>query len=157
MAWQQTCDELIEQVKAKGPRSLSGRGNAWLDEIVDIDGAAEFTGLSTAAVRHYHSTARRLRANEGKCLRCRELTDDCQCPEGPRLRDQSGNQAKRPVWLWPEPDMILAGHAGWKLRTIVLSRASMPGRGAGGGRPWPKPEPAKPPTRRSRSKSSAAS
>jgi hypothetical protein len=111
-----TCAELVALVNANGAEALDGM--EWLDEIVDIDGAAEFTRLKTMAVRSYHGQARRKRT-ELAALPARE------------------RKKAEPSWMWPEPDLMLAGHAGWKLRTLVLSRAAMPGRGAGGGRPWP--------------------
>jgi len=80
----------------------------WLDEIVDAAGAAEFTGLNVVAVRAYHGQGMRKRAAGGT------------------------------GWAWPEPDITLGGRPGWKLRALVLGRAAMPGRGAGGGRPWHK-------------------
>lgn len=119
-----SCDELVALVKAKGPAVL--RGLAYLDEIVDIDGAAEFTGLKPSAIRSYHGQARRKRE---------ELAG---LPARERRRET-------PQWMWPEPDLTLAGHPGWKLSTLVVSRASMPGRGAGGGRPWPSKSSSSPP------------
>jgi hypothetical protein len=114
---QRTCAELVALVKDKGQAALDGL--EYLDQIVDIDGAAKFTGLTQNTVRAKWGQAKRKRA---------ELAE---IPARQRA-------AATPKWLWPEPDLTLAGHPGGKLRTLVLSRASMPGRGAGGGRPWPK-------------------
>ncbi len=55
-----SCDELVALVKAKGPAVLDGL--AYLDEIVDIDGAADYTGLKASAIRSYHGQAKRKRA-----------------------------------------------------------------------------------------------
>src|SRR5215469_6559652 len=117
MVKRRTCAELVELVKAKGPEALDGLD--YLDEIVDIDHAAEFTGLKATAIRSYHGQALRKRAARAE-LPARE------------------RKKAAPQWMWPEPDMVLARRPGWKLRTLVLSRAAMPGRGAGGGRPWHK-------------------
>lgn len=98
-----TCDQLVALVRANGEQALDGMD--WLDELTDVQGVADFTGLSVLTIRSYH----------GKSTQ--------------QYRPGS------PRWSWPKPDMTLSGRPGWKLRTVVLARASMPGRGAGGGRP----------------------
>jgi len=102
-----SCDELVALVREKGPKALNRL--KWLDELVDVEGAAAFTGLKPLAVRSYHSQAQ-VRRGKGQTSR----------------------------WMWPEPDRLFGGRPAWTLRSIVLGRASMPGRGAGGGRPWHK-------------------
>jgi hypothetical protein len=109
-----TCAELVGLVKEHGPGVLDGMG--WLSQVVDVAGAAEFTGLKPGAVRSYHSHARRKRA----AITAGTLT------------------AATAGWLWPEPNQTFGGRPTWTLRTLVLGRAAMPGRGAGGGRPWHK-------------------
>jgi hypothetical protein len=95
-----TCDELVALVQAQGPGGL--KSLKWLDELVDVTGAAEFTGLAVESVRTLSKPAMR------------------------------ALKAERGQWAWPEPDHVFGGRQVWKLRTIVLARASMPGQGRGG-------------------------
>lgn len=74
----------------------------YLDELVDMADAAKFTGLAVESVRSMYG------------------------------RGQRRRKAGDVRWAWPEPDLLVAGHPAWKLRTLVLGRASMPGRGKGG-------------------------
>lgn len=105
-----TCAELVVLVRDQGPQALHGM--RWLGETTDAEGAAQFTGLSVSAVRMYHGAARRRRARGESCR--------YWPAPGVPLDGQ---------WMWPEPDKTLGRRPGWKLRTLVLARAAMPGRG----------------------------
>ncbi len=77
----------------------------WLDDLADYARVAEFTGLQQGVIRHYHLRAR-----------------------GRRQRGEEG----RGAWgAWPEPDLDLNRRPLWKLSTVVIARAEMPGKGSG--------------------------
>lgn len=77
----------------------------WLDALADYSQIADFTGLKTEVIRHYHLRAR-----------------------AKRERGEEG----RGAWsAWPRPDLDLSRRPLWKLSTIVIARADMPGKGTG--------------------------
>ncbi len=74
----------------------------WLGEFADTTKAAAFLGLSVESVRTYHT------------------------------QGTSRRRAGYSGWMWPEPDLVVARRPAWTLATLVIARATMPGRGRGG-------------------------
>lgn len=116
--WPRTCAELVGEVSEMTVKQRDRHlaKIKWLDELVDSVGASEFTGLTRAAVQDYHRKAARRR----------------YLATLPKDQQPAGD------WQWPVPDYVSGRSPSWKLRTLVVARATMPGRGAGGGRPWRK-------------------
>ncbi|HET9893661.1 MAG TPA: transposase [Streptosporangiaceae bacterium] len=100
-----TCTELVDTVREMTPRQRDRylARHRWLGELVDMKTAATFTGLGYTTVQLYHRQA----------VRHRREGDDV-------------------AWMWPEPDGKFGRSPAWRLRTLVVARATMPGRGKGG-------------------------